>query len=138
MPFGPADLRKIASMPVGLVGADDLADIRFALEHFTPIKRRDGLAMATYMDNGGKTSMAEDYLSPPIVAFTYFYACDRYDPVSRECTAYDERPPLCSGYPFYGKPLGDPWNTNKALPEECSFRADIGQPVRVMPTRRSS
>lgn len=36
------------------------------------------------------------------------YNCDRFDPVSRLCTAHDERPPVCAGFPFYdGGPIRD-------------------------------
>lgn len=30
------------------------------------------------------------------------YRCDRFDPETRECTAHEDRPPVCSDYPWYG------------------------------------
>jgi Fe-S-cluster containining protein len=47
--------------------------------------------------------------------------CDAFDLDTRECTAYADRPPICSGYPWYGKApdrerLLDPW---------CAYQADV-------------
>jgi Fe-S-cluster containining protein len=49
------------------------------------------------------------------------YWCDRFDPVSRLCTAHDERPPICRGYPWYGE---DPARRLVVLPVRCAFRAE--------------
>lgn len=32
-----------------------------------------------------------------------FYACDAFDPETRLCTAHDDRPPICRGYPWNGR-----------------------------------
>jgi len=54
------------------------------------------------------------------------YSCDAFDPASRLCTAHDERPPICRGFPWYDRPPG----TRKVrLPASCSFNADVGVPV---------
>lgn len=47
--------------------------------------------------------------------------CDVYDPATRRCGAYSERPPICADYPHYGEPLreGD-W-----LPPVCSYNAEV-------------
>jgi Fe-S-cluster containining protein len=50
------------------------------------------------------------------------YRCDRFDPVTRLCTAHDERPPICRGYPWYDEPPG---RRLVLLPEPCSYRADL-------------
>lgn len=46
--------------------------------------------------------------------------CDRFDPKTRLCTAHDERPPICSGFPWYGGQRG-------LMPMDpgCSFNADV-------------
>lgn len=46
----------------------------------------------------------------------YAYTCDRFDPLTRLCTAHDERPPICRRYPVLGN----------VLPEPCAYRADPG------------
>ncbi len=57
-----------------------------------------------------------------------FYNCAHYDRESRSCMAYDERPDICSGYPWYD---GAP-NALAALPPACEFHLDVGrQPVPV-------
>jgi Fe-S-cluster containining protein len=43
----------------------------------------------------------------------YAYQCDRFDPVSRQCTAHDERPPICRAYPI----------ALNLLPARCTVRA---------------
>ena len=49
--------------------------------------------------------------------------CDMFDPERRACTAYNDRPPVCSDYPWYG----DKPNAERAasLPVECSYLADV-------------
>jgi len=32
-----------------------------------------------------------------------YYQCDAYDPATRRCTVYAERPPVCQGFPWYGE-----------------------------------
>lgn len=53
------------------------------------------------------------------------WACDAFDPVSRLCTAHEDRPPVCSGFPWYGR---DPYDLN--LSPRCSFREDIPVELR--------
>jgi Fe-S-cluster containining protein len=50
------------------------------------------------------------------------YACDRFDPESRLCTAHDERPPICRGYPWYDE---TPGRRLVVLPQACAFRVDL-------------
>lgn len=54
-----------------------------------------------------------------------FYRCRHFDPATRRCLSYDDRPEVCRQYPWLG---GAP-RPNAALPDACSYRADIGQPV---------
>jgi Fe-S-cluster containining protein len=51
---------------------------------------------------------------------TNFYECLDFDPVARACTAYDRRPPICHGYPWYGRAPAP-----VTLPLRCSFWADV-------------
>jgi Fe-S-cluster containining protein len=73
----------------------DSVDLTFIAAHWTPTgARRDDL---------------------------HGYRCDRFDPVSRLCTAHAERPPICRGYPWYD----DQARTSLVvLPERCAYRAD--------------
>ena len=47
--------------------------------------------------------------------------CDGFNPTTRACTAYENRPPICSGFPWYGK-APDP---QRALNLTCAFIADV-------------
>lgn len=49
------------------------------------------------------------------------WECAKFDPETRLCTAHSERPPVCKGYPWYGKAP----DTGMNLPARCSFRADV-------------
>jgi Fe-S-cluster containining protein len=55
----------------------------------------------------------------------HFMLCDAFDPLTRSCTAYATRPPVCSGYPWYGETPRP-----QILPEFCSFKADLAEPGR--------
>ncbi|HVU74745.1 MAG TPA: YkgJ family cysteine cluster protein [Mycobacteriales bacterium] len=50
------------------------------------------------------------------------YTCDAFDAQTRLCTAHEARPPVCRGYPWYGKP---PTRVEPALPDRCSHHADL-------------
>src|ERR1035437_5115249 len=51
------------------------------------------------------------------------FSCDAFDSVTRLCTAHDERPPICSGFPWYGKPPNPKTNLHK----RCVFWNDVPQ-----------
>jgi Fe-S-cluster containining protein len=59
------------------------------------------------------------------------YGCDVFDEATRSCGDYENRPPVCRGYPWYGKPPSMVY-----LHPDCSFRAD--QPPRVPVSLRRS
>lgn len=50
------------------------------------------------------------------------YRCAMHDPVAKRCMAHDSRPPVCRGFPWYGRPpdAGRLWS----MPE-CEFWADL-------------
>jgi Fe-S-cluster containining protein len=54
------------------------------------------------------------------------YACDRFDPDTRLCVAHEQRPPVCSGYPWYGRPP----RPGVILNPRCSYLLDIAPPER--------
>jgi Fe-S-cluster containining protein len=91
--------------------------------HLTPIlPRREGLKMVASWSKG------VTYFTPGnefLPVLSWFYRCDLYDSETRRCTDFENRPPMCRGYPWYDeKP--DP---RKTMPLTCSYRADIGEPV---------
>jgi Fe-S-cluster containining protein len=52
-----------------------------------------------------------------------YWACDAYDPEHGTCTAHEDRPPLCSGFPWYGEQP----SVERAdrVHRECSYLADL-------------
>lgn len=49
---------------------------------------------------------------------THHWACDAFDAETRLCTAHDDRPPICSGYPWYGN---EPRVTVGLLEPRCTY-----------------
>lgn len=50
--------------------------------------------------------------------------CDYFDKNTRLCTAHDDRPPICSDYPWYGQaPTRELADRN--INNICSFMADV-------------
>ena len=119
MMYSPADIDRLAAR----IDPDELAFMR---EHLTPMKRRDGRRMAPW--NSGFTEFVDADGHPQLIA-SHYYKCDRYDPVAKVCTDYDNRPDVCRGFPWYGRGP-DP---SRLLPPTCSYRTDIGQPVEPVP-----
>jgi hypothetical protein len=52
----------------------------------------------------------------------YLVRCAKFDQHARTCTAYDDRPPICSGYPWYDD-APDPGRYS--LDPVCAFHADV-------------
>lgn len=49
------------------------------------------------------------------------YVCSAFDPVTRMCTAHEDRPPVCRDFPWYSSgPHAD-----KSLSPRCSFWAEV-------------
>ncbi|HUX71232.1 MAG TPA: YkgJ family cysteine cluster protein, partial [Cellulomonadaceae bacterium] len=72
---------------------------RFIAEHMTEISNEDG-----------------------VVSF----ACSFFDKVTRQCGAYDQRPPMCSNYPWYGDEPADRIAKNPyQCVDGCSFLLDV-------------
>lgn len=82
------------------VGKSNIATAVFAIEHWKVVGvETDALGLVTHN----------------------IYACEAFDPVTRLCTAHEARPPVCSGFPWYGK---EPY-LSKTLHPRCSFNADV-------------
>jgi len=96
--------------------------------HLHPLTRRQ------VMDRGHGWRLAKPMrqYDGAVELFPRFWACDLLDPVTRRCTDYDNRPQPCRGYPWYDAPP----RRDAQLSPRCSYRADIGQPVELGPTRQ--
>lgn len=104
----------------------------FMLEDTVAISRRQAIERAPWLRNA-KLYTVNPVTMEPIISLS-FYECKHYDPETRACTNYENRPPVCRDYPQYNN-----WpNPGAALPPECSFNADIGKPVALIakPTKQ--
>lgn len=118
---------------------DQMADRRFMFDHFTPVPRREGLRRASYLSDGGHTVLlVADQVSGLtfiVDAWSHFYDCDRFDPVTRRCSDYAGRPPMCRDYPLYGDRIDSADHARKRLPDGCVYRPDAPVPVKVLPPK---
>lgn len=55
------------------------------------------------------------------------YSCDQYDPETKLCGAHEDRPPVCSGYPWYHKGVG---YGVPAMNPQCSYLLDVAPDKR--------
>jgi Fe-S-cluster containining protein len=78
-------------------GSRNAVDLAFIRAHW----RHDGLIV-----NGEQT-----------------WTCDRWDADTRECTAHDERPPVCRDFPWYQETPGP--QRAAALPPQCSYLGEV-------------
>lgn len=54
--------------------------------------------------------------------YQHHITCDQFDPDTRACLAYENRPPICSGFPWYGR---EPAAEARNLPNVCAFHDDV-------------
>lgn len=129
LPYTQDDIRHLPPFGKGsmFIALQDPENRRWILEDLIPIRRRDGVdAVADYMSAGAKTAYSSN--GEAVVLFSHFFKCKWYNKEERTCEAYDRRPPICSGYPWYG----DEPDETKAIPKECSYNADVGVPVKLI------
>jgi len=93
---------------------------RWVLEDLTPISRREGLRRTPYVESG-LTIYGNEHTGESYWFWSFFYECKHYDAATKQCMNYENRPPMCKGFPWYGE-APDPL---KSLPEHCSFKKDV-------------
>lgn len=121
----PADIQARASLPGG---------VSFAAQGRGYIRRaqnaggvmREAVFLARWLEFTGRVIKADwgtnDDGSTNYVT-RFVYRCLKFDEVNRVCTAHDERPPMCSGYPWYGREP-DPGSINRDE-TRCSYWLDV-------------
>jgi Fe-S-cluster containining protein len=100
----PEQVRQMAAL-TRVLGIP--SDHQFAAEHWRPLTRDEAMRR-------------NPFYTSRLPSDAHLYACDRLGDDGR-CTAYDERPLVCRGYPWYGAPprdmvLADP---------ECGYLVDV-------------
>lgn len=125
MPFSQQQLRE-----VGPRAMTSIEDYLFVLNDLTRIPYREGLRKSPHYKQGGVTTVGYGLDGEVLMMHSVFYECRHFDKDTRRCTNYENRPPLCRDYPWYG----DPPDPSKALPLDCSYIEDI--PVHLRPRPR--
>lgn len=100
----PEEVRNMAAL-TRVLGIP--SDHVFAAEHWRPLTRAEAME---------RNAFYTSRLAPD----AHLYTCDRLGDDGR-CLAYDERPLVCRGYPWYDQgpramPLADP---------ECGYGVDV-------------
>jgi Fe-S-cluster containining protein len=103
----PEDVRQMAAL-TRVLGIP--SDHQFAAEHWRPLARDEAMRRNPFYT----ARLAPD---------AHLYTCDRLGDDGR-CTAYEERPLVCRGYPWYADPpreipLPDP---------DCGYKIDLPTP----------
>lgn len=119
MPFTQAEAVR---MPFSELDAEHR---RWILNDLTPMPYREGMAKAPQLA-GRDLATADGEM-----ASVFFYRCRWFDAETRQCMNYENRPAVCSGYPWGGGPP----RPDAALPPACSFNADVGRPVAFLSSR---
>jgi len=100
----PEEVRQMAAL-TRVLGIP--SDHIFAAEHWHPLTREEAMRL-------------NPFYTSRVRADAHLYTCDRLGADGR-CTAYEERPLVCRGYPWYDEPprempLADP---------ECGYAVDL-------------
>jgi Fe-S-cluster containining protein len=100
----PEEVRQMAAV-TRVLGIP--SDHQFAAEHWHPLTREEALATNPFYVSRLGTDV-------------HWYACDQLG-ADGKCTAYETRPLVCRGYPWYDAPP-------KAMPladPECGYAVDL-------------
>jgi Fe-S-cluster containining protein len=55
----------------------------------------------------------------------YLVKCDKFNRETRQCEAYEDRPDVCSRFPWYGEEPDLEHRSANALSPRCTFNADV-------------
>lgn len=95
---------------------------KWAERCLTAMSTREAFAKAPWLRGRALRDRFEGFAQP------FFFRCSNFDPETKRCTDYDNRPSMCRGYPWYGAPP----RPDASLPPDCSFREDL---IHLGPTR---
>lgn len=100
--------------------------LRWILEDLTPMAPETAFRLAPYLFlRPTKVELKDGTL---VDAPNHFYRCRNFDPGTKTCAIYEDRPDTCRNYPWYGRKPNDA----AALPPECGYNVDVGrQPVPI-------
>lgn len=100
IPVSPEDLTKYEG-----------GDFKFVRENWIPITHEEAYEINPFLA-----------LSKELHEGRYFYTCTKLDKETGLCTVHENRPKVCSGYPWYGR---RPEFKDPLYAEECGYKIDI-------------
>lgn len=95
-------------------------------------KAREHIANGTFMERHWIFNIR--WVRRMATGFEYVgFNCPFFNEETKACGNYENRPPICRGYPFYGREPEDIARAPRALqmPLECSYWADV--PLKARP-----
>lgn len=115
LPYTQIELRQGAT-PYDV----DPEEREWVLNDLTPMRVKEAKAKEPWLFDRSRPKLGQ--LGEDMA---FYFSCRHFDPMTRRCTNYENRPLPCHSYPWYGaRP-----NPFTALPPTCSFNEDIGVPV---------
>jgi len=115
--YGPYDIATAPAWQTELV---------WMRENTDPLPRGETLVRWRELVGAGDRNVVD---RDGMIIQPHFYRCHHFDDETRSCTNYENRPPMCRDYPFYGGTHGD---NEVALPKTCGYLVDVGRtPVPV-------
>ena len=96
------------------------------LDHLTPITRREALARQPWLKDARIWQLDIDGV---LTISSYYYDCDNFDPRTRMCLDWENRPGICRDFPW---PEGRV-DTRVVLPPRCGYRVVLGQEIEPTP-----
>lgn len=95
-------------------------DSKFMFENFVPVDAETARSINPHI-----IIESEELLNG---TEQYFYTCKQYDKENKLCMAHEQRPHVCSGFPWYNKPIH---NIALRMHMSCSYWEDV--PVEAWP-----
>lgn len=102
----PEEIRAMASL-TRVLGIP--SDMQFAAKHWRPLSREEAMKR-------------NPYYTRQLPEHGYLYTCDQLGDDGK-CRAYETRPLVCRGYPWYGEAARSiPW-----ADPECGYRVEVSE-----------
>lgn len=90
-----------------------------------------------FRDHWRSESSYEDVDTDGTPVTVHRVRCDQFNRDTRECMAHADRPQVCSGFPWYGRPASEwPGSPQAAsFSPRCSFNADVRTMLPIVEVR---
>ena len=103
-------IKDLAYLDNGSGFTEKESDVIFIAKNWSELSKKDAISRNPHI----KTWKGEGDIDNNE---KYFYECLRFNRETRKCSAYESRPKVCSGFPYYGKKI----NPKNLYSPECGF-----------------